>query len=59
VASAPSDQRNVTRMPSTSRLPRSWTWRPVRTWTPAWHLAVLAGTQRTPSSRGARDAAEA
>ena len=53
VASAPRDQRNVTRMPEYRLRPRSWTWRPATTRT-AWRQAgVDAGTQRSPVSRGA------
>jgi hypothetical protein len=53
VASAPLGQRNVTRIPDRSRRPRSWIWRPTVTRTAVRQPGDVAGTQRTPVSRGA------
>jgi hypothetical protein len=57
VASAPRDQRKLTRSPGASREPRSWTCLPTRTATPAVHAFAVAGTQRAPLSWGTREAA--
>jgi hypothetical protein len=52
VASAPFDQRKLTRIPALNPVPRSWTCLPIMTWGRGWQTARVAGTQRRPVSFG-------
>ena len=52
VASAPRDQRKLTRMPALKPRPRSSTCLPICTCGRARHEAFVAGTQRSPVSTG-------
>ena len=52
VASAPFDQRKLTRIPALNPVPRSWTCLPIMTCGRGWQTARVAGTQRSPVSFG-------
>jgi hypothetical protein len=52
VASAPSDQRKLTRIPALSPVPRSCTCLPIMTCGRGWQTARVAGTHRSPVSFG-------
>src|SRR5262245_41232157 len=52
VASAPFDQRKLTRIPALNPRPRSWTCLPIITCGRGWHDGRDAGTQRSPVSFG-------
>ena len=52
VASAPFDQRKLTRIPALRPVPRSWTCLPIMTCGRGWQTARVAGTQRSPVSFG-------
>ncbi len=54
VASAPRDQRKLTRIPALRLRPRSWTCLPICTCGRARHWAFVAGTQSRPLSSGGR-----
>jgi hypothetical protein len=59
VASAPRDQRKLTRMPRFRPRPCSWICLPTPTRTPLRQALAVTGTQRSPVSRGAFEAASA
>ena len=52
VASAPFDQRKLTRIPALRPVPRSWTCLPIMTCGRGWQTARVAGTHRSPVSFG-------
>jgi hypothetical protein len=52
VASAPFDQRKLTRIPPLSPVPRSWTCLPIMTCGRGWQTARVAGTHHSPVSFG-------